>query len=168
MNTPILILCGGQGSRVRHLDPSRPKPMLLVKGKPFLEYLLEDLTKKGFGHFILSTGYKSEVIEEYPWKHSVEFLKDTLLQGPDSALKQIGHFGWIANGDTLVTGHLPVVNPHYSTILTHGGIDSGMQYLARGITRLRVLECGKFYDIGTPEGFLEFEQYLEVVSEETV
>lgn len=61
----VVILAGGIGTRLRPLTHKFPKPMVLIKGKPFLEYQLEMLNKNGFNDFILCTGYLGEKIEEY-------------------------------------------------------------------------------------------------------
>ncbi|MEK7097525.1 MAG: sugar phosphate nucleotidyltransferase, partial [Patescibacteria group bacterium] len=42
-----VILAGGKGERLRPLTNDRPKPMVLVNGRPFLEYLIERLKENG-------------------------------------------------------------------------------------------------------------------------
>ena len=59
-----IILAGGLGTRLRSTVPSLPKPMAPIKGKPFLWYLLNYWLDQGIKHFILSAGYKYEVIRE--------------------------------------------------------------------------------------------------------
>jgi D-glycero-D-manno-heptose 1,7-bisphosphate phosphatase len=63
--TQAVILCGGQGTRLRPLTDNLPKPMVLANGKPFLESLLEQLSEQGIKRFLLLTGYRSEKIVEY-------------------------------------------------------------------------------------------------------
>ena len=60
-----VILCGGRGERLRPLTDSMPKPMINVNGKPFLYYLLYQLSKKKIHNFVLLTGYKSKKIKLY-------------------------------------------------------------------------------------------------------
>ena len=38
-----IILCGGKGSRLKHLTKKTPKPLLKVNKKPFIEYQIEIL-----------------------------------------------------------------------------------------------------------------------------
>lgn len=57
-----VILAGGEGRRLRPLTEKLPKPMIPFHGKPFLEYLLEDLKEKGFEKILLLLGYLPEVI----------------------------------------------------------------------------------------------------------
>ena len=60
-----VILCGGRGERLRPLTDELPKPMVLVNGRPFLQYLLEQLAENGINRFVLLTGYLGEKIVEY-------------------------------------------------------------------------------------------------------
>ncbi len=60
-----IILAGGFGTRLRSMIQDIPKPMSPVGGRPFLEYLLRQLSLFGFSRVVLSVGYKSEVISHY-------------------------------------------------------------------------------------------------------
>lgn len=57
-----IILAGGFGTRLSHIVTDVPKPMALVAGKPFLEYILEVLSQNGITKVVMAVGYKSEVI----------------------------------------------------------------------------------------------------------
>lgn len=76
INSDIIILAGGLGTRLKHLIPDTPKPMAVVNGKPFLQYLLNDLSKQGAKHVILSVGYKHQQIINY-FGHSFKSTKLT-------------------------------------------------------------------------------------------
>jgi len=65
LNTDVLILCGGKGSRLQPLVSDRPKSMADVGGTPFLDILLDSLSAQGLGRFILCTGFMGDYIEEY-------------------------------------------------------------------------------------------------------
>jgi NDP-sugar pyrophosphorylase family protein len=60
-----LILAGGLGTRLRSALPDLPKPMAPVHGRPFLEYLLADLTAAGIQHVVFCVGHKAAAIEEH-------------------------------------------------------------------------------------------------------
>ena len=60
-----VILAGGLGTRVRHLLPDTPKPMALVAGKPFLEWVVRYLAREAVRRVIISTGYLGEVVERH-------------------------------------------------------------------------------------------------------
>ncbi|GAF70690.1 unnamed protein product, partial [marine sediment metagenome] len=58
-----LVLAGGKGERLRPLSEDRPKPMVLLAGKPILEYHLTWLRDHGVTHALLLCGYRSDVIQ---------------------------------------------------------------------------------------------------------
>lgn len=60
-----IILAGGLGTRLRATVPDIPKPMAPINGRPFLEYLLDYWIKQGVTLFILSVGYRHEIISGY-------------------------------------------------------------------------------------------------------
>ncbi|MBP2474595.1 mannose-1-phosphate guanylyltransferase [Crossiella equi] len=60
-----VVLVGGQGTRLRPLTLSAPKPMLPTAGVPFLTHLLSRIRAAGIRHVVLGTSYKAEVFEEY-------------------------------------------------------------------------------------------------------
>lgn len=60
-----VLLVGGQGTRLRPLTVTTPKPMLPTAGVPFLTHLLARARDAGVDHAILSTSYKPEVFEGY-------------------------------------------------------------------------------------------------------
>jgi len=60
-----VILAGGRGERLRPFTDIRPKAMLEIHGKPFLEYLLVMLRAQGFERVVLLLGYLPEVVQDY-------------------------------------------------------------------------------------------------------
>ncbi len=57
-----LVLAGGKGERLRPLTSDRPKPMILLAGRPILEYQLEWLRGEGVTDVVLLCGYLHEVV----------------------------------------------------------------------------------------------------------
>lgn len=60
-----VILCGGLGSRLGALTEETPKPLLAVGGRPFLEILVQELTRYGVEEVLLLAAYRSERIEAF-------------------------------------------------------------------------------------------------------
>lgn len=60
-----VILAAGEGTRLRPLTSSRPKPMLPVAGKPILQWDLEAIAGNKFKKAIIVVGYKKERIMNY-------------------------------------------------------------------------------------------------------
>ena len=65
MKTIVVILAGGQGTRIRHLLPGLPKPLAPINGKPFLEWIIEFLVKQGLNDIVISTGYLADQIKNF-------------------------------------------------------------------------------------------------------
>ena len=64
MDLPLpVILAGGLGTRLGPLAEGLPKAMVPVAGRPFLEHILRQLARQGFGEALLLTGFRSEAIE---------------------------------------------------------------------------------------------------------
>ena len=61
----VLILCGGKGERLKPLTESLPKPLVRIKDRPILSYLLSHFESYGFRKFVIAVGYKSEAIVRY-------------------------------------------------------------------------------------------------------
>lgn len=105
-----IVLAGGFGTRLKEVVSDVPKPMAPVNGKPFLEYLLKDLNKKGIRHIILAVGYKKEIIKEY-FKNRYEnieitYSEELTLLGTGGAIKKALKLAkeedvFIVNGDTF-------------------------------------------------------------------
>lgn len=60
-----VILCGGLGSRLGALTEETPKPLLTVGDRPFLEILVQELTRYGVEEILLLAAYRSERIEAF-------------------------------------------------------------------------------------------------------
>jgi glucose-1-phosphate cytidylyltransferase len=60
-----VILCGGRGERLRRLTDATPKPLLPANGRPILDYVLEHLMQSGIKEFILCTGYRADLFEQF-------------------------------------------------------------------------------------------------------
>ncbi len=60
-----VILAGGLGTRIRSILPDIPKPLALFEGKPFIEWVIRFLAKQGIERFVISAGYKGEMIADY-------------------------------------------------------------------------------------------------------
>src|ERR1700684_2767507 len=59
-----IVLVGGQGTRLRPLTLSAPKPLLPTAGVPFLAHLLARAAAGGVTHVVLATCYKADMFAE--------------------------------------------------------------------------------------------------------
>jgi glucose-1-phosphate cytidylyltransferase len=61
----VVILCGGQGTRIRDIAEDIPKPMIPLGDRPILWHIMKGFAHHGFRDFVLCLGYKSWVIKRY-------------------------------------------------------------------------------------------------------
>jgi len=95
--TKVIILCGGEGTRLRPLTLSTPKPMLPIGYKPILEHTMQFYSNQGFHNFILSLGYLAEHIMKYFGNGSVQnaninYVTEKHPLGTGGALKNSENF----------------------------------------------------------------------------
>jgi glucose-1-phosphate cytidylyltransferase len=82
---PVVILCGGRGTRLQEHTKEIPKPLVEIGGMPIVWHVIRLYAAQGFRRFLLATGYKGELIEQFaatcdwPTGVSVECV-DTGLQ----------------------------------------------------------------------------------------
>ena len=58
-----LVLAGGEGTRLRPLTLSTPKPVMPLAGRPFLAFMLDWVHRHGVDEVILSCGFMSEAVK---------------------------------------------------------------------------------------------------------
>ena len=75
----VVILCGGEGTRMKEETEFKPKPLVLIGGKPILWHIMKIYAHYGFNEFVLALGYKGEMIKDYflNWR---AFANDFTLQ----------------------------------------------------------------------------------------
>jgi len=86
------ILAGGKGTRLRPLTDNITKPMIQVKEKPILEYIIELLAKYDVRNAIIALGYKGEQIKEYfgngeKWNMNIEYVTEKKPLGTGGPLR---------------------------------------------------------------------------------
>lgn len=106
-----VILCGGQGTRLREHTQVLPKPMVEIGGRPMLWHIMKIYSHYGLDEFVLCLGYKGDVIKDYFVNYK---LRDTDLEvrlGDGSEPRVLGsrrNDDWtvslIETGETAQTG----------------------------------------------------------------
>lgn len=122
-NSIVVILAGGFGTRIKHLLPNIPKPMVKVANKPFLAWIIDYFQKQNLNEFIISTGYLGHRIDQYFKDNLIDNLVINCYQENEPLgtaggflnavnLSEKKPFSWlITNGDSLIFTHLkPLFN----------------------------------------------------------
>jgi len=60
-----VILAAGRGTRMRELTADLPKPMIIVRGKPVLQHIVEGLRDAGVRKFLIIVGYRADVVQNF-------------------------------------------------------------------------------------------------------
>ncbi len=110
INVQAIVLAGGLGTRLQSVVSDVPKCMAPVEGIPFIHFIISWLKNEGVKSFILSLGYKSEIVIEYITKNfadtEIEFVIEDHPLGTGGAIKLACGKATtedvvIVNGDTL-------------------------------------------------------------------
>lgn len=104
-----IILAGGLGSRLRPFTYSIPKPLIKVKGKPIIEYIIENLHKHKINNIILAVDYKAHKIEDYlgygkRYNVNLTYCHKTGHLGTGGAIKTAFNFAKLKNLTIIVNG----------------------------------------------------------------
>lgn len=87
----VVVIAGGQGTRIAAVNNEIPKAMIPVNGKPIIEYEVEMAVRYGYTDFLFIIGYMGEQIEAYfgdgsKWGASIEYFREEKPLGTAGAL----------------------------------------------------------------------------------
>lgn len=123
---PVVVLCGGLGTRLRAVVSDRPKVLAEVAGRPFLGWLLAHLRAQGARMVVLAAGYRAEGIAafasaEAPAGLDVRVVTEPAPLGTGGALRYAADAAGLAgpflalNGDTFFSGALALLADAHRT-----------------------------------------------------
>jgi NDP-sugar pyrophosphorylase family protein len=118
-----VILVGGLGTRLRNVLADRPKPMALINGRPFLELLVNQLTRAGICNLVMCVGYRAEAIEEHFGDGSsfgiqIRYAREKELLGTAGAVRNALHLVdsdsfFVLNGDSFCSVDFSQLASHH-------------------------------------------------------
>jgi glucose-1-phosphate cytidylyltransferase len=82
---PVVILCGGRGTRLQERTQEIPKPLVEIGGMPILWHVVQLYAVQGFRRVLLATGYKGELIERFVAAH--EWPPGVVVECVDTGLE---------------------------------------------------------------------------------
>ena len=116
LDLPVVVLCGGLGTRLRQVVRDRPKALAPVGEEPFLAVQLRLLRDRGARQFVLCVGHMANQIEAAFGDGSslgvrIDYVRDgEQLLGTAGAIKQAERFfipaAIVVNGDTYIDVNL--------------------------------------------------------------
>lgn len=110
-----IVLAGGLGTRLRGILKDMPKCLAPVRDRSFLEILLDNLSFRGVSRFILSLGYRADLVlatcENLRHRYNIDTVTEGRALGTGGAALFAMHMmdvdsAWVANGDTFLDADL--------------------------------------------------------------
>jgi len=167
MNTKVVILCGGMGTRLREETEIKPKPMVEIGGMPIIWHIMKTYSKYKFNDFILCLGYKGEMIKEYFYHYDI-FSNDFTIE---IGLKKINIYPRHSKENwkiTMVdTGSNTMTGSRIKRIEKYIKEDIFMVTYGDGVTDLNINNLLKYHikhgKIGTVTGVSPPSRYGELI-----
>jgi dTDP-glucose pyrophosphorylase len=107
-----VVLAAGRGTRMRELTAELPKPMIEVRGKPVLQYIVEGLRDAGVSDMLLVVGYRAAAVQEFfgdgaRCKVTIQYATQTVQDGTGRVVELARDFAGnrpfiLGYGDILV------------------------------------------------------------------
>src|SRR3989338_156753 len=128
---PVVIFCGGRGTRLKEETEIIPKPLVRIGDRPILWHIMKIYYEQGFRNFVLLLGYKGEKIKEYFINYMLYTSDLTLSPGKNGATARFHskpaenwHITFVETGlDTQTSGRLKKAEKYIKTpvfMLTYG------------------------------------------------
>lgn len=77
----VVLFCGGMGTRISDYSESIPKPMIPVGHQPIIWHVMQYYSEYGHQDFVLTLGYKANVIKDFFLNHKPETFADCVVSG---------------------------------------------------------------------------------------
>lgn len=146
LDLPVVVLCGGLGTRLQPAVSDRPKALAPVGGAPFLAVQLELLRARGARHFVLCVGHMADQVEAAFGDGSalgvrIDYSRDgAKLLGTGGALKRAERFfvpaAIVVNGDTYIDVDLARLARAHSAARERGAVAT--------LTLAEMLDVGRY------------------------
>jgi glucose-1-phosphate cytidylyltransferase len=82
-DVPVVILCGGMGTRLREETEQVPKPLVAIGGRPIVWHIMKGYAHHGFRRFVLCLGYKGWLLKDYFLRYREQVTDLTVHLGSD-------------------------------------------------------------------------------------
>jgi NDP-sugar pyrophosphorylase family protein len=63
--TKAVLLAAGRGTRMRELTSDIPKPMLVVRGRPILQHIIDGMRDAGVREVLIVVGWRADVVRDF-------------------------------------------------------------------------------------------------------
>ena len=102
-----VLLAAGRGTRMREMTAELPKPMLEVRGKPVLQYIVEGLRDACIADFLIIVGYRADAVENFfgdgsRYKIGIRYSTQTVQDGTGRVVELAKNF---VGNDSFILGY---------------------------------------------------------------
>lgn len=146
-NIPVVLLCGGAGTRLREETEFKPKPMVAIGNRPIIWHIMKIYGHYGYQKFIFCLGYKGEMIKEYFFHYQMMNNDVTMRLGTNSGMNVHNNH----NGDnwevTLCdTGERALKGARLKKIEKYIDTDQFMVTYGDGVANIDIEELLRFHN----------------------
>ena len=109
MTDQCIILGGGIGSRLGKITRKKPKPLIEVNNKPFINYIIKNFYRQGIRNFLILTWYKNHLFQKQLNTNfkdaNIKIIKENKKLGTAGAIRNVFKYlknsFFVTNGDTF-------------------------------------------------------------------
>lgn len=142
----VVILAGGQGTRLREETEYRPKPLIEIGGYPIIWHIMKIYAHYGLLEFIVCLGYKGNLIKEYFLNYQAMNNDFTINLGHPSKITYDNHHDEKDFSVTLVnTGLETMTGARVAKIKKYIDEDLFMVTYGDGIANLNISDLLKYH-----------------------
>jgi len=167
---PVVILCGGRGTRLKEETEFRPKPLVTVGRYPILWHIMKIYAHYGFGDFVLCLGYKGQMIKQYFLNYEAMNNDFTIQLGNCSGISfhsSHSENGW--NVTLVDTGQNALTGARVSRIQKHIETELFMLTYGDGVADVNINQLLQFHrshgKTGTVTGVRPSSRFGELLTE---
>jgi dTDP-glucose pyrophosphorylase len=153
----VVLMAGGLGARLRPLTEERPKPMLVIGGRPILETILLNFIESGFHRFYISVNYMAEMVEQHfgdgaRWGVEIRYIHEP---------ERMGTAGAVGLLPEKPTAPVIVMNGDLLTKINFASLlDFHLSHVATATM------CVREYDLQVPYGVVKLKEHRLLSVEE--
>jgi len=131
-----VLLAAGRGTRMREMTAELPKPMLEVRGKPVLQYIVEGLRDADVAHFLIIVGYRADAVQNFfgdgsRYKIDIQYATQVRQDGTGRVLELAENF--VADTPFILGyGDILVAPENYKRIVDLEHDDEAIVSVTRG------------------------------------